>query len=185
MGWCTCAIRPSRRADSPARASSRWTGTNWSPSRLTDGLAFGVATAGGAGLAPVAPGTAGSLLAALLLWIVPFSTVSLGVTLVLVVLAGIWAGGRIERLSGQRDPGLIVIDEVAGMMLSVLTLPRSLSILIPAFFCFRALDILKPFPARQAQSLPGGFGVMVDDLIAGAYTLLILAASRAVFGWPR
>ena len=106
-------------------------------------------------------------------------------TLVCVVLAGIWAGGRIERLSGQRDPGLIVIDEVAGMMLSVLILPRTLGVLIPAFFCFRALDIFKPFPAGQAQSLPGGLGVMVDDLVAGAYTLLLLTASRAVFGWPQ
>lgn len=136
-------------------------------------------------MAPVAPGTAGSLFAAFLLWLIPFSTLSLGVTLVLVVLAGIWAGGRIERLSGQRDPGLIVIDEVAGMMLSVLALPRTLGVLIVAFFCFRVLDIVKPFPARQAQSLAGGFGVMVDDLIAGAYTLLLVAASRAVFGWPQ
>ncbi|MBI2154301.1 MAG: phosphatidylglycerophosphatase A [Candidatus Rokubacteria bacterium] len=178
-------MRPSRRADWPASASSRWKDTNWSPSRLTDGFAFGVATAGGAGLVPVAPGTAGSLLAALLLWLLPFSNLSLGVTLVSVVLAGIWAGGRIERLSGREDPGLIVIDEVAGMMLSVLVLPRTLEVVLVAFFCFRVLDIVKPFPASQAQSLPGGFGVMMDDLIAGAYTLLLVAASRAVFGWPQ
>ena len=169
----------------PASASSRWKDTNWSASRLIDGLAFGVATAGGAGLAPVAPGTAGSLLAALLLWIVPFSTFSLGVTLVCVTLGGLWAGGRIERLSGRKDPGLIVIDEVAGMMLSVLVLPRTVGILLVAFFCFRVLDIVKPFPIKQAQSLPGGLGVMVDDLIAGAYTLLLVAASRALFGWPQ
>jgi phosphatidylglycerophosphatase A len=159
--------------------------TNWSASRLTDRLAFAIATAGGAGLAPVAPGTAGSLFAAFLLWLIPFSTFSLGVTLVGVILAGIWAGGRIERLSGRQDPGLIVIDEVAGMMLSVIVLPRTMGVLLVAFFCFRLLDIVKPFPAGQAQSLPGGFGVMVDDLIAGAYTLLLIVASRAVFGWPQ
>ena len=78
-----------------------------------------------------------------------------------------------------------MIDEVAGMMLSVLVLPRTVGILLVAFFCFRVLDIVKPFPARQAQSLPGGLGVMVDDLIAGAYTLLLVAASRALFGWPQ
>lgn len=159
--------------------------TNWSASRLTDRLAFAIATAGGAGLAPVAPGTAGSLFAAFLLWLIPFSTFSLGVTLVGVIFAGIWAGGRIERLSGRQDPGLIVIDEVAGMMLSVIVLPRTMGVLLVAFFCFRVLDIVKPFPARQAQSLPGGFGVMVDDLAAGAYTLLLIVASRAVFGWPQ
>jgi len=158
--------------------------SSWA-SRLTDRLAFAIATAGGAGLAPVAPGTAGSLFAAFLLWLIPFSTFSLGVTLVGVIFAGIWAGGRIERLSGRKDPGLIVIDEVAGMMLSVIVLPRTVGVLIVAFFCFRVLDIVKPFPARQSQVLVGGLGVMVDDLIAGAYTLLILAASRAIFGWPQ
>ena len=134
---------------------------------------------------PVAPGTAGSLLAALLLWLVPFSNFSLAVTLVCVCLAGIWAGGRVERLLGRKDPGVIVIDEVAGMILSVLTLPRTPLILLAAFLCFRVLDIVKPFPARQAQWLRGGLGVFVDDLIAGAYTLLLLAGSRALFGWPR
>lgn len=158
--------------------------SSWA-SRLTDRLAFAIATAGGAGLAPVAPGTAGSLFAAFLLWLIPFSTFSLGVTLVGVIFAGIWAGGRIERLSGRKDPGLIVIDEVAGMMLSVLTLPRTLGVLLVAFFCFRVLDIVKPFPAGQAQSLRGGLGVMVDDLIAGGYALLLLAASRVLFGWPQ
>ena len=80
---------------------------------------------------------------------------------------------------------MIVIDEVAGMMLSVVVLPRTVGVLLVAFLCFRLLDIVKPFPAGQAQSLPGGFGVMVDDLIAGAYTLLLIVASRAVFGWPQ
>ena len=134
---------------------------------------------------PVAPGTAGSLLAALLLWLIPFSNVSLGVTLVGVTLVGIWAGDRVERLYGQKDPGLVVIDEVAGMMLSVLTLPRTPLILFVAFLCFRALDIVKPFPARQSQVLRGGLGVMVDDLIAGAYTLLLLTVSQAVLGWSQ
>jgi phosphatidylglycerophosphatase A len=80
---------------------------------------------------------------------------------------------------------LIVIDEVAGMMLSMVVLPRTVGVLLVAFFCFRFLDIVKPFPAGRAQSLPGGLGVMVDDLIAGAYTLLLIVASRAVFGWPQ
>ena len=124
-------------------------------------------------------------MAALLLWLIPFSNFSLGVTLVAVTLVGIWAGGRVERLLGRKDPGVIVIDEVAGMMLSVLTLPRTPLILLAAFLCFRVLDIVKPFPARHSQVLRGGLGVMVDDLIAGAYTLVLLTASLTLFGWSR
>lgn len=124
-------------------------------------------------------------MAALFLWLIPFSNFSLGVTLVGVTLVGIWAGDRIERLLGLKDPGVIVIDEVAGMMLSVLALPRTPLILLAAFLCFRVLDIVKPFPVRQSQVLRGGLGVMVDDLIAGAYTLVLLTASLTLFGWSR
>lgn len=141
-----------------------------------------VATAGGVGLVPVAPGTAASLLVAGLLWLVPFSTLSLGLALLAVTLLGLWAGGRAERAYGRKDPGAVVIDEVAGMMLAVLGLPRTPLILAAAFAGFRLLDILKPFPVRRSQSLGGGLGVMADDLIAGAYTLALVAAARAV-GW--
>jgi len=85
---------------------------------------------------------------------------------------------------GTKDPGVIVIDEVAGMILSVLLLPRTLPVLIAAFLLFRLFDIWKPFPARQSQRLGGGLGVMVDDLIAGAYTLLLLMGVRVLSGVP-
>ena len=90
-----------------------------------------------------------------------------------------------ERALGVKDPGVIVIDEVAGMMVSVLTLPRTIPVLLTAFVLFRIFDVWKPFPARASQSLAGGFGVMVDDLIAGFYALLVLLAARAVLGVPR
>lgn len=136
------------------------------------------------GFTPVAPGTAGSLVAAVLLWAIPWSTFSLAVTLCGVILAGIWAAGRVERLYGRKDPGVIVIDEVAGMIVAVAAVPRTPLILAAAFLCFRALDIVKPFPARQSQSLAGGLGVVVDDLVAGAYTLVLLAVSLSLIGWP-
>jgi len=78
-----------------------------------------------------------------------------------------------------------VIDEVAGMILSVLTLPRTVGVLLAAFVLFRIFDIWKPFPARQSQSLAGGLGVMIDDVIAGLYALLLLLASRALLGLSR
>ena len=119
------------------------------------------------------------------IWLIPFSTFSLALTLAVVIVVGVWAGSRVERLLQRKDPGQVVIDEVAGMMLSVLTLPRAPLVLLTAFLLFRLFDIVKPFPAQQSQSLSGGLGVVIDDLVAGAYTLALLSVSRAIFGWPR
>lgn len=119
------------------------------------------------------------------LWLIPFSTLSLAVTLVAVILVGVWASSRSERFLGRKDPGQVVIDEVVGMMLSVLTLPRTPTVLLAAFVLFRLFDIVKPFPARQSQTFTGGIGVLLDDLVAGGYTLALLSGSRALLGWPR
>jgi len=102
-----------------------------------------------------------------------------------VVVVGVWASHHVELLLGRKDPGLIVIDEVAGMMVSVALVPRSIPVLICAFFLFRLFDIWKPFPARESQSLRGGAGVMVDDLIAGVYALVLIMGARLLFGMPR
>ena len=131
------------------------------------------------------PGTVGSFVTVIALWLIPFSRSALLGTVVAVTVLGIWAGARVERALGVKDPGVIVIDEVAGMMLSVLCLPRTVPILLAAFVLFRVFDTWKPFPAYQSQSLSGGFGVMADDLIAGLYTLLLLMAARAVVGPAR
>jgi phosphatidylglycerophosphatase A len=143
-----------------------------------------VASLGGVGYSPVAPGTAGSLVTVAGIWLLPFTPASLAVTLAVVIVVGIWAGGRVERLLGKKDPGLIVIDEVAGMLLSTLLLPRTPAPLLTAFLLFRLLDIWKPFPARESQALVGGLGVMLDDLIAGFYTLVLVMGSRVLFGVP-
>jgi len=138
----------------------------------------------GAGYSPVASGTVGSFVTAVALWLLPFTPLRIAVTLVAVILIGIWAGGRIERVLGRKDPGVIVIDEVAGMLLSVIVLPRTLPVLVTAFLLFRLFDIWKPFPARESQALTGGMGVMVDDLIAGLYALVLVMGARALFGVP-
>jgi phosphatidylglycerophosphatase A len=148
-------------------------------------VALAVASVGGAGYAPIASGTVGSLVAAAALWLIPFSATALLATLVVVTIAGVWAGSRVERALGAKDPGVIVIDEVAGMFLAVLFLPRTLPVIASAFFLFRLFDIWKPYPARQIQELHGGLGVMLDDLIAGAYALAVLVIAHAVVGWPR
>lgn len=141
-----------------------------------------MATAGGVGYAPLAPGTVASLLALLILWALPFSRLGLALTVLIVAGVGGWAAGRAERLLGSKDPSPVVIDEVVGMFLSVLALPRSPWLLLVAFLLFRLLDIVKPFPIRQSQALSGGPGVMLDDLIAGVYTLVLLWGFLALWG---
>lgn len=147
-------------------------------------MALIIASACGAGYAPVAPGTVGSLVAAVALWVIPFTPPSLVLLLAVVVVIGTWAASRAERVLERKDPGIIVVDEVAGMIVSVLFLPRTPQVLIAAFFLFRVFDIWKPYPVRASQDLPGGLGVMVDDLLAGLYTLLLLAAARRLLGVP-
>jgi phosphatidylglycerophosphatase A len=138
----------------------------------------------GAGYAPLASGTVGSFVTVVAIWLLPLTPLRIAVALVVVILVGIWAGSRVERVLGKKDPGVIVIDEVAGMLLSVILLPRTIPVLITAFLLFRLFDIWKPFPARESQALTGGVGVMVDDLIAGFYTLILIMGALTLFpGW--
>lgn len=138
----------------------------------------------GAGYAPVASGTVGSFVTVVAIWLLPLTPLRIAVALVVAILVGIWAGSRVERVLGKKDPGVIVIDEVAGMLLSVILLPRTIPVLITAFLLFRLFDIWKPFPARESQALTGGVGVMVDDLIAGFYTLILIMGALTLFpGW--
>ena len=139
----------------------------------------------GAGYAPAASGTVGSFVTVVAIWLLPVTPLRILVALIVVTVVGIWAGSRVERALGRKDPGVIVIDEVAGMLLSVILLPPTIPVLVTAFLLFRLFDIWKPFPARESQVLTGGLGVMVDDLIAGFYALVLVMGARALFGFPR
>jgi phosphatidylglycerophosphatase A len=100
----------------------------------------------------------------------------------IVTAMGTWAADAAERALDVKDPGAIVIDEVAGMTLSVLLVPPTPAVLLVGFLLFRVFDIVKPFPANASQRLRGGAGVMADDLIAGAYALVLLLLARRL-GW--
>ena len=149
-------------------------------------VAVWIATVCGAGYSPVAPGTAGSAVALVVLWALPFSRAGLLAFLVVVVVVGTWAAHVAEGAMAEKDPGAIVIDEVAGMTvtLAALPLPFSVPVLLAGFLLFRIFDVVKPFPAGRLQAVPGGVGVMIDDLIAGLYALAILVVARAATGWP-
>ena len=118
------------------------------------------------------------------MWVVPLSRAGRLLVLVAVVLAGTWAAQRAERLLGAKDPGAIVIDEVAGMTLTVLPFPPTVAVLAVGLVLFRIFDIIKPFPARASERAVGGIGVMVDDLIAALYALAVIAIGRATLAWP-
>ena len=135
-----------------------------------------LATCGWIGHVPVAPGTAGSLVGLAcygLVRLVGDEWIQLGL-LVAVVVAGIWASSAAERHFGRTDPGTIVIDEVAGMLLTLLWVPVSFAGACVGFGLFRLFDIVKPFPVRRTERLGGGWGVMADDLAAGAYAHVAL-----------
>ena len=119
---------------------------------------------------------------AIALWLLALSTPVQALVLLVVTALGVWAADEAERALGAKDPGAIVVDEVAGMTLSVLALPPTAGVLVAGFLLFRLFDVLKPFPANVAQRLPGGLGVMTDDVIAGLYALALLVVARRV-GW--
>jgi phosphatidylglycerophosphatase A len=139
----------------------------------------------GAGLAPVAPGTVGTLvaipIAALLRAYVP-DPVFAGAILALTLL-GIWAAGVTGRNLGVPDHGAIVWDEVVAFLLVLYFVGDDRVRIAFAFLLFRCFDIVKPPPIRQADAaLKNGFGVMLDDLLAAGYTLLVLAIAQRVLG---
>ena len=137
---------------------------------------------GGVGYAPIAPGTAASALTAVMLWLLSWSPLALTGLLLVVLIVGTWSAGEAERALGTKDPGAIVVDEVAGMTISVLTLPLTPHVLVTGFVLFRIFDVVKPFPAGASQRLGGGVGVMIDDVIAGIYAMALLLLARRL-GW--
>jgi len=96
----------------------------------------------------------------------------------LLFAVGVWAAGEAEKFFGRTDPGAVVIDEVVGQMITFLLLPHATwKWLLAGFVLFRVFDVIKPFPARQAEQLPRGWGIMIDDVAAGLYGLGVLSAS--------
>ena len=147
-----------------------------------DRLAWLIATGFGSGLSPVAPGTAGSLaaLGIYLLLPIPGDSALLYSLILIGFVLGIWATGRLVTPE-EKDPGRAVWDEFVGLWVTCLLLPKTWIWMTAAFLCFRALDIAKPWPARRLERLPGGLGIMADDLLVGIYGAAILNAIRMLF----
>ena len=171
-----------------------------------DYLALAIATCG-VGYLPLAPGTWGSLvgfglyllvrgaLMKLLFDIAPrfrlnlfhlfYAVIAFEMLVAIgLTLVGVWAASRTEKMSGKKDPSKVVIDEVAGQFIALLTVPFMIDdawwSLILAFILFRFFDIVKPYPARTLESLNSGLGIMADDVVAGVYAAIGVAVVVSV-----
>ncbi len=140
-----------------------------------------IATVAGFGYSRVAPGTAGTAGAAIIYLLVKDNFFAYaGVTAALIVL-GFMTAGRAEALFGKKDASQIVIDEAAGLFVTLFLIPYSLGIFIVGFLLFRTLDVIKPFPIRRIERLPGSLGIMGDDIAAGILANLLLRLSLQFF----
>ena len=130
-------------------------------------LARIIAMVGGIGRIPVAPGTCASVASAAVWSLVVLSGPMQWAVGCVTVAIGVWAAGRLAKSVAQTDPPQVVIDEWAGMWLALAGLPKTVPVIVAAVAAFRLLDILKPPPIKQLERLPGGWGIMLDDVAAG------------------
>ncbi len=137
----------------------------------------------GCGRVPLMPGTAGTLGAIpLYLLVRPAGLWALALVALAITGVGIWASGVVAQLRDEKDPQVVCIDEVAGMLITLLAAPDTLRGTVAAFVAFRVFDQWKPWPARAAERLPGGWGIVLDDLAAGAWAAAVLVGARSQ-GW--
>jgi len=145
-----------------------------------------IATCAYVGYAPVAPGTFGSAVGVAIYYIVRqqgSSSVDLGAIAVLLAV-GLWAATEAEHHFGGVDPRPVVIDEVIGMLITLALVPVNITGVMVAFVIFRILDVVKPWPARRLEHLPGGFGVVLYDVMAGVYgNVIMMGLVRLLPSW--
>jgi phosphatidylglycerophosphatase A len=139
-------------------------------------LALALSTVLGIGYVRVAPGTFGSAAGLLLWWLIPHAGLFPIVTAVVLFVVGSWSGSIAERHFNATDPGYVVIDEVLGMIVTLLFNPVGWIGAFLGFLLFRVADIVKPFPARRLEALHGGVGIMADDAAAAVYSNIVLHA---------
>jgi phosphatidylglycerophosphatase A len=150
--------------------------------RASSKAAWAIATWFGCGLVPIAPGTAGAL-GAVPLYLLAVRGGRLGVAAaaVAVTAIGVWASAVVARELHKKDPQLVVVDEVAGLLVTMLPVaaPSWCSVAI-GFALFRLFDVVKPWPVRRLESLPSGWGIVLDDVAAGALGAIVMIGVQAL-----
>ena len=132
------------------------------------------------GFLPLIPGTFASLIGVAIFYLTRGNFWPMILLTALIIILGFAVSGEAERMFNKKDAKYIVIDEVGGMLLSLMFLPFNIKFVIIAFVLFRLLDILKPYPANRIQELKGSIGIMGDDIVAGLYTNLIISVALKV-----
>jgi phosphatidylglycerophosphatase A len=147
----------------------------WKPQLKRVGI-IGVATGAFSGFCPVAPGTAGSVVGAALIWGMRHLPMGVQIaTAVILCLIGVWASDRARHIFHQADPSKVVIDEIVGMMITMIGIPVTPYWLICGFVLFRILDVAKFLPANYFdERVKNGWGIMLDDVWAGIYGNVLL-----------
>ena len=134
------------------------------------------------GYIPVASGTFGSLVAIFIYLIPGFEQLHIILPAIVILFTyGVYVSSKFEKVYGK-DPSQCTVDEIVGTWIALIALPKTLLIVLTSFLIWRALDIIKPFPAKTSEKLPGGFGIMIDDVIAGFYSLFIVHLIVYIFG---
>lgn len=145
---------------------------SWHPARI-------ISTGGYVGYIPGPAGTWGSLVALVPAWFIRMAGGGIGLAIAAVAMTviGIWASGLYASARDMKDPGSVVVDEFAGQWFTLILVPNDLTLFAIGFVVFRVLDIMKPWPANWAdRNLPGGYGIVVDDVIAGLMGLVFMGA---------
>lgn len=137
-------------------------------------LAKSVATVLGVGYLPVAPGTWATAVGVGIAYHLGGDLAAYTLVLLALFALGVICSGIVERQLNKKDPGIVVIDEVVGLLISLWGLPMIWPVMICGFFLFRALDMFKIYPINKLEARPGGWGIMLDDCMGGVYTNIIL-----------
>jgi len=126
------------------------------------------------GYLPVTPGTLGSLAALIPYYFICNNAIIMAAMILTAIILGFITTGKVEKMFGEKDPGEIVIDEFVGMLISLYRIPPTMGYVVTGFVLFRFFDIVKPKPIKNLEKLKGSLGIMSDDIIAGAYSNILL-----------
>ena len=139
-----------------------------------------IATGFFTGYSPIAPGTAGSLIAVLIYWVFINSNFQLLILSAIFFAIGVITSGEFEKRDGH-DPSIVVVDEIVGMWVALLFVQKEIGTVLFSFFVFRIMDVIKPPPAKNFDRMNGGIGIMMDDVVAGVYANVLTQIFYRIF----